>query len=91
MELRRKVRIANRQGLHARPCSAVVSAALEFRSELRVALDGREVNGKSILELMTLNAAHGTELELAARGADAERLLERLERLFADGFGELGT
>jgi len=87
-ERRRTVRVVNSQGLHARPCHAIVSAALAFQSDLRIRLRGREVNGKSILELMTLAAGPGTELELCARGQDAERLLEQLEGLFREGFGE---
>ncbi|WP_419191731.1 HPr family phosphocarrier protein [Engelhardtia mirabilis] len=84
-----EVEVCNSQGLHARPCHAVVSTALGFRSELRVAYDGRTVNGKSILELMTLNAAYGARLELFASGEDAESLLSAVSGLFSAGFGEL--
>ena len=68
------VRVSNAQGLHARPCHAVASRALSFQSELRIRSRGREINGKSILELMTLSAGPGTELELVARGPDAQAL-----------------
>jgi phosphotransferase system HPr (HPr) family protein len=88
VEVRRTVRVQNAQGLHARPCHAVVSCALSFRCELRIRSRSLEVNGRSILELMTLSAGPGTELELIARGADAEVLVEELERLFAGCFGE---
>ncbi len=88
MEYRRTVRIRNSQGLHARPCHAIVSAALEFRSDLRISCGTREVNGKSILELMTLNAGCGTDLEIAACGEDAQTLIERLATLVESGFGE---
>jgi len=87
-EARRTVRVVNAQGLHARPCHAIVSTALGFHSDLRIRSRAREVNGKSILELMTLSAGPGTELELCARGADAEPLLAAVEVLFAQGFGE---
>jgi phosphocarrier protein len=88
VELRRTVRVANAQGLHARPCHAVVSRALAYPCELRIRSGGREVNGKSILELMTLSAGPGTELELVAKGADAEALLTELAQLFEGCFGE---
>ena len=88
VEHRRTVRVVNAQGLHARPCHAIVSRALAFQSELRIRTRNREVNGKSILELMTLAAGPGAELELVARGADAEALLSELEQLFEAGFGE---
>ena len=88
IEHRRTVKVVNAQGLHARPCHAIVSRALAFQSELRIRARNREVNGKSILELMTLSAGPGTELELLARGPDAEALLAELERLFEGCFGE---
>ncbi len=91
VEHRSKVLVANSQGLHARPCHAVVSTALRYQSELRIGFDGRLVNGKSILELMTLNAACGSELELCAKGGDAEALLADICALFRDGFGERET
>lgn len=88
MEVRRSVRVVNREGLHARPCHSIVSTALGFQSELRIRSGEREVNGKSIIELMTLEARAGTELELRTWGGDAEALLTALEGLFQDGFGE---
>jgi len=88
MEHRQRVRVTNHQGLHARPCHSIVSTALEFKSELRIRSGDREVNGKSILELMTLSASVGSELELRAWGQDAEQLVRSVERLFVDGFGE---
>jgi len=88
VEVERIVRLKNSAGLHARPCHAIVSRALARSSELRIRSRGREVNGKSILELMTLSAGPGTELELVARGADAEALLAELEQLFEGCFGE---
>ena len=88
MQARRTVRIVNPKGMHARPCHAFVSTALEFEARLRVALGDREVEGKSILSLMTLEAPAGTELLLVAEGPDAEALVERLDALVAGGFGE---
>lgn len=82
------MRVANSQGLHARPCHSIVTTAMRFASDLRIAFDGRSVNAKSILELMTLNAACGAELELCAKGADAEVLAAAVAQLFSDGFGE---
>lgn len=88
LERRLTIRVVNTQGLHARPCHAIVSKALGFQSELRIRRGGREVNGKSILELMTLSAGPGTELELVARGGDADGLLAALAALFEGCFGE---
>ena len=87
-EVRRRVRIQNAAGLHARPCHALVSAALASPAEVRVKAGGREVNGKSILELMTLNAGFGTELEIVARGEGAEALVAAWTELVESGFHE---
>ena len=89
MELSRVVLVVNEHGLHARPCHSIVSAAQPFRSELRISIDGRDVNGKSILELMTLGASKGAQLEIRAKGQDADALLETVCGLFECGFDEL--
>jgi phosphocarrier protein len=88
VEIRREVEVRNKQGLHARPCHSIVSTALGYKSDLRLRSGVREVNGKSILELMTLNAGLGTKLEVRAWGGDAEALVQAIEQLFTLGFGE---
>jgi phosphocarrier protein HPr len=91
VEIRRTVRIVNDQGLHARPCHSIVSAAQAFRSELSFRSGEREVNGKSIIDLMTLGAGFGVELEVCAKGGDANDLIEIISTLFAEGFGEVAS
>jgi len=88
MEHRRCVPIVNSKGLHARPSHAFVSRALEFEAEVRVRCSGVEVNGKSILELMTLGAACDAELELCCTGSDGEAALTALVALIESGFDE---
>lgn len=100
MSVSRVVEVVNPAGLHARPCHAIVATALEFPCSLRIRLAAAEagspagggesgVNGKSILELMTLEASKGTSLEFLADGDGQEELLERLAALVERGFGEL--
>ena len=83
-----KVRIVNAKGLHARPSHSLVTCALGFSCEIRVRSAGQEVNGKSILELMTLAAAYGHELEFLAEGEGAEDATRALAALVEAGFGE---
>jgi len=87
-EATRSVRIRNSAGLHARPCHAIVTLARQHECELRVASAGVEVNGKSILELMTLCAPCEAWIEFKARGRDAAALVERLSALVEAGFHE---
>jgi phosphocarrier protein len=78
MILRRTIKIANPQGLHARPASTFVKLASRFESEVTVKKGPDAVNGKSIMGLMTLAANQGSELVIEVSGPDAERALEEL-------------
>ncbi len=93
MTASRVVKVINAAGLHARPCHAIVSTALEFGCSLRIRNAdakgaGNGVNGKSILELMTLEASVGTSLEFRAEGEGQDELVNRLASLVERGFGE---
>ncbi len=88
VKLTQSAELVNSQGLHARPCHMIVSAALSHESSLRVRCGPNEANGKSILELMTLSAPVGSTLELTADGPDAAGLLAAVTAVIASGFGE---
>lgn len=83
---RRRVRIVNAHGLHMRPSSKFVKLANSFQAEVWVDFRGIRANGKSILEMTSLAAECGSELDLEASGPDAERALDALEELVAAGF-----
>lgn len=78
--------INNPQGLHARPAELFARLALQFDSNIEVIRDSLRVDAKSILHVLTLGAAQGTELILHAQGADAEAALEALVRLVESDF-----
>jgi phosphocarrier protein len=78
----------NKLGLHARASARFVSMATEFESEVILRRDGQMVNGKSIMGIMMLAAAKGTELELCAEGKDEARAVEALAGLINSRFGE---
>ncbi len=86
MRTTRRVTVANRLGLHARPAAELVKLASGFRAEVKISKDGLEVNGKSILGVMTLAAEQGSELVLSAHGDDAEAALESLETFLSREF-----
>ena len=85
---RRVCLIGNRLGLHARAAARFVKTAAQFDAEISVSRDGARVSGSSILGLMMLAAGPGTEIEVEARGRDAERALTALAGLVDDGFDE---
>jgi phosphotransferase system HPr (HPr) family protein len=88
---RRKVQIKAPQGLHIRPCTLVAQLAMKFQSRVRLGKPGTQADAKSILELMTLGAVHGTELDLEVDGPDAADALEQLAALFETDFGTAPT
>lgn len=85
----RVVTVANRLGLHARPAAEFVKVAAKFEAEIKVSKDSMEVNGKSILGVMTLAAECGSELVLHATGTDAEAALDALADVATRDFGDL--
>jgi phosphocarrier protein HPr len=84
----RHITIINKLGLHARAAAKLVSLASRFACDIRLLKDSTEVNGKSILGVMMLAAAQGTELELVADGEDEVEALDALEDLIARRFDE---
>jgi phosphotransferase system HPr (HPr) family protein len=64
--------------LHARPAAQFVRAAVGFASDITVAVNGREANAKSLLDVLALGAEPGTELRLTASGDDAPLALDAL-------------
>lgn len=85
---RKRITIINKLGLHARAAAKFVKLASSFDSEVRLARGGHVVNGKSIMGVMMLAAAKGTELELAVEGRDAKEAVSKLEQLVLERFGE---
>jgi phosphocarrier protein len=87
-ELERDVMIRNRLGMHARAAVKFVQTANRYRCDVRVTKDGQEANGKSIMGLLTLVAAHGTSMRIICAGDDAPTAIEALADLVGTGFGE---
>jgi phosphotransferase system enzyme I (PtsI) len=86
--LTRRVRVRNPLGIHARPAALIAEASMGAELRLRRLPDGPDASAASLSRLLILGARQGDELELSARGTDAEAALDRVDALFADGFGE---
>ncbi len=83
----KEVTIINKQGLHARPATAMVNTAARFKSEIFICRDEKKVNGKSILGLLVLAAENGAVLKIEASGPDEEEAVNALVELVNDHFG----
>lgn len=84
----RAVKVVNQLGLHARPSAEFVKLASQFQSQVMLVRDAMQVNGKSIMGVMTLAAECGCELLIRAEGDDAEAAAEALAGLVSRGFSE---
>jgi len=80
--------IKNKLGLHARAAAMFVRLSNRFSSDIKLIKDGYEVNGKSILGILSLAAIKGSELKIVTTGEDAEEALGEIEKLIESGFGE---
>jgi phosphocarrier protein HPr len=81
------VKIANPQGLHARPATAFVTKASSFASTINIMKDHKKVNGKSIMGVMTLAAKKGDEIILEANGLDEMEAIHALSKILETVYG----
>ncbi len=84
----KNITIINKLGLHARAAAKLVQLASRFDCEFYVAIDGRQVNGKSIMGVMMLAASKGTEIQIIVDGADESEAMNEIESLINQKFGE---
>ena len=85
----REVTVKNRAGLHTRPASMIVRTASRFKCDFLIQKDSYEINGKSIIGVMTLAAEQGATITLTFDGADEVAAAEAVTSLFEQGFGEV--
>lgn len=87
----RDIIVTNKLGLHARPAMQFVDMASQFNSSVKVQKFGdepMEVDGKSVMQMITLAATEGTAMRISADGDDAQQAVEKLVGLFETKFGE---
>lgn len=80
--------IVNKLGLHARASALFVKTSSRFNSEVKLAREAVEVNGKSIMGIMMLAASKGTTVRLTVDGNDEAEAFQAIGDLIANGFGE---
>jgi phosphocarrier protein HPr len=83
-----RVVVVNQLGMHARAAARFVHLATRFESQIKVARDSREMDGKSIMGLLLLAAARGSRITITADGADEAEAIAALSALVESGFGE---
>jgi phosphocarrier protein len=82
------VTIANRAGIHARPAALLVQTTKNFSCNILFEKGNDQINAKSIMGVITLGAAFGTEIKIIADGEDEQEAVKALVRLFESKFEE---
>lgn len=80
--------IINEKGLHARASAKFVETVEQFDADVSVEKDGLSAEGDSIMGLLMLAAAKGSEIKITTQGHDSEKLANALEALINNRFGE---
>lgn len=86
--IEREIVVRNRSGLHTRPAATLVKTAARFKADFFIYKDGMEINGKSIIGVMTLAAEQGSVLQLRFDGPDEEEAAAAVVDLFERAFDE---
>ncbi|MFJ6412266.1 phosphocarrier protein HPr [Terribacillus saccharophilus] len=85
----RTMTITDETGVHARPATILVNKAGGFKSDIQLAYNGKSVNLKSIMGVMSLGIPQGAEITISAEGDDAEEAVNTIaETIKSEGLGE---
>jgi phosphocarrier protein len=87
-EYSKSFEVKNKLGLHARAAAQFVRVSSKYDSDIRIKKDGYEVDGKSILGVLSLAAIKGTTIEILTEGDDSQQAFEEISALVECGFGE---
>jgi phosphocarrier protein len=87
-ELIKTFKIKNKFGIHARAAAKIVQLANQYDCELYLKKNDQEVDGTSILSILTLAGTKGTEIQARIVGNNCQDCMEKLHKLIEDRFGE---
>ncbi len=79
-----EITIQNEYGLHARPASLLANMASQFECDITIIKEGKEVNAKSIMNLLLLAAGKDTVIRISAEGKDEAAAIKALRELIVD-------
>ncbi len=87
--IEKTVKIINKAGMHTRPAATIVKMASKYKCEFYISKNGLNINGKSIIGVMTLAAEMGSDVTLSFDGEDEEQAAKEIVDYFNRGFDEL--
>ena len=84
----REITVVNNLGIHARPASLIVQAAMKFKADVTLVNDTAEADAKSIMNVMMLAAGKNAKVSIRAKGPDEVEAVDTIAHLFASKFNE---
>ena len=82
------IKLQNETGLHARPASKLAKLASEFKSSVKLNVNGKSIDAKSILAIMSTGIKTNTQLEIVCEGEDEEEAIKEIVNAFENNFDE---
>ncbi|GAB6087571.1 HPr family phosphocarrier protein [Alkaliphilus crotonatoxidans] len=86
--MEKNVSVQNDSGIHARPAAMLVKVAAQFKSDINIEYQGKVINAKSIMNILSAGLQKGNEIKIVANGPDEEAALAAIVDLFNTKFGE---
>lgn len=80
--------VVNKMGFHMRPASAFVQAMVPFKGDITIFYNSKEIDGRSIINIIAAGMKQGSELEIRCSGPDEAEMLKAAVELIRSGFGE---
>ena len=80
--------LTNKMGFHMRPAQVFVTEMAKYSSNITITFNGKDINGKSIMNIMAACMKCGSEITVSCNGADEEAMLSEASSMIESGFGE---
>lgn len=84
----KQLKVINSEGFHMRPASGFAAAMGKYSSDVKIEVNGTEVNGKSVMNLIAAGIKFGTEISIVCDGEDENEALNEAVSMIESGFGE---
>ncbi|MGL4949775.1 MAG: HPr family phosphocarrier protein [Anaeroplasmataceae bacterium] len=82
--MKRKYKIISETGIHARPATLLVNEAVKYESEIDIIFNGKKINLKSIMGIMSLGIYNGEHITISCCGIDEQKASEELNRIMVE-------
>ena len=86
--IKKKIKIINKLGLHARASSKLTELASKFKCEIKIKKGNEEANAKNMMDILMLSASFESKVDVTFSGIDEKKAAEEIEKLFLNYFGE---